>query len=88
MVSSSMGVDEKHSVTCNKDTNNDPVKCFIRVSPIVARKTESRAVTSVTHFAIELREEGSNENESVGSPHMSPFRSPIEADNLPMEVMG
>jgi hypothetical protein len=75
-----------------------PLECHIRVSPIVARKTESREVTSVTHFAIEMystNESGSinndKKNNNIDRINMSSIHaSPTEncSANLSVGVMG
>jgi hypothetical protein len=64
-----------------KNAESNPVECNIRVSPIVARKTLSKEVTTVTHFAIELYEEGSAVN-------LEGSLSPSRTDDLPVGVMG
>jgi hypothetical protein len=94
MVSSSMGSDAKLSILkgnldkTQDQNNNDPIDCSMFVSPIVARKTESREVTSVTHFAIELHRSDFYDDQSVGSAPRSPIIAPVDTDNMPMEVMG
>jgi hypothetical protein len=71
-----------------------PVECRIRVSPIVARKTESREVTSVTHFAIELYDKESSRRAAImdgpdgsSSSTMSSLLA-ASTDHLAVGVMG
>ena len=67
MVSSSRGNDSQlyllpkvpaaeSSGTEESKDDSSAVPCTVRVSPIVARKTKTKEVTAVTHFAIELHE--------------------------------
>ena len=78
MVSSSMGNDSKLFLL-PKTLTDSPVECAIRVSPIVARKTESKEVTTISHFSIELFE--SSNGVALGA-------SPAHSSNAPVGVMG
>jgi hypothetical protein len=65
------------------DKNKKSLKCQIKVSPIVARKTVSREVSDVSHFAIEILAVGSqcSGNEESASPGEVP-------KNISIGVMG
>ena len=108
MVSSSMGIDTKLSVTkgvLNENhvqnptktsvddshtTKNNLVDCSMCVSPIVTKTLTDREVTSVTHFAISLQQNGMNIDDdlSTSSAPTSPIHETFGGDTMPMEVMG
>ncbi len=98
MIASSMGNDLKLFLLPPSRNADDapsstiqPVECHIRVSPIVARKTESREVMSVTHFAIELYNGESSKNvDGADLSTMSAIRAASTAcsANLSVGVMG
>eukprot|EP00529_Nitzschia_sp_RCC80_P013027 CAMPEP_0113482318 /NCGR_PEP_ID=MMETSP0014_2-20120614/22856_1 /TAXON_ID=2857 /ORGANISM="Nitzschia sp." /LENGTH=591 /DNA_ID=CAMNT_0000375829 /DNA_START=50 /DNA_END=1825 /DNA_ORIENTATION=- /assembly_acc=CAM_ASM_000159 len=108
MVSSSMGIDTKLSVTKGVPnesqvqnptktsvdgsdmTKNNLVDCSMCVSPIVSKEITNREVTSVTHFAISLQQNGMNIDDdlSTSSAPTSPIHERFGGDTMPMEVMG
>ena len=109
MVSSSMGIDTKLSVTkgdLNENqvqnhrktsaddsatTKNDNlVNCSMCVSPVITKRLTDREVTSVTHFAISLQQNGMNIDDdlSTSSAPTSPLHETFGGDTMPMEVMG
>lgn len=92
MIASSMGNDLKlfllPSITNDYEPSAEPVECHVRVSPIVARKTESREVTSVTHFAIELyQKESSICIDGANGSTISAMHA-VSTSNLAVGVMG
>jgi hypothetical protein len=81
MVDSSMGNVSKLFLL-PKTCDDSPVECAIRVSPIVARKTENKEVTTISHFAIELFES------TNGETGFTVANSPTHSNNAPVGVMG
>lgn len=84
MVSSSMGNDSKLFLL-PKSGGVDPVKCSIRVSPVVARKTESKEVTTVTFFAIEFAK---GMERAAGRRLSDMANASGGSEDLPVGVMG
>lgn len=54
VVSSSNGNNKKVGFLMKSNEDKKTLECRIKVAPIVARKTQAREVTNVTHFAIEV----------------------------------
>jgi hypothetical protein len=77
MVASSKG--NHKNVFLKQDSSGKAVECRMKVSPIVARKTANREVSTVTHFAIELT------NDDLSSRRVSPHTT---VENAAMGVMG
>jgi hypothetical protein len=84
MVASRSGNHKKIVLRAGSSPKNG-VECLLKVSPIVARKSQMSEVTTATHFAIELTER----NEDTPSQnHSDDLRSNLENANIHLEVMG
>ena len=79
MVSSSSGNNRKFVLVAADDAEK-PIQCRIKVSPIVARKTETSEVTSMTHFAIDFVEDGESPDANI--------HRPLTGADLAVGVMG
>ena len=62
------------------DSPEKPVECRVKVSPIVARKTQTSEVTTMTHFAIEFTSEDKSLEPNI--------RTPVVGADLSVGVMG
>lgn len=88
MISSSKGEDPKLCLlprtSSVSDQNVEPVKCTIRVSPVLDQKTKMQDPAKVEYFVIEFVQDGKEFDEtSLSKPSNTSFSS----RNVPMPVV-
>jgi len=85
MLSSSRGEGKKiYLLPSNDDDESKPMKCFIRMSPILDQKTEIQEVMTVGYFAIEFISEDNKFDENSSTKLSSCFSNKT---NVPMRVV-